>query len=157
MAQDGAMAFETVVLADILGLTAAALPEVETIFTAGRESLRAMVTRDGRISNAALEEHQFAAHCLSWLATYAQGLQQMQAWAMRLDSDGTFGAMEALILQIGFGEYLTQIYSGIPMSQGETARLQDLRILPAPAGAAAACLMAQGNTAAARMALVALM
>lgn len=157
MAQDGAMAFETVVLADILGLTAAALPEVETIFTAGRESLRAMVTRDGRISNAALEEHQFAAHCLSWLATYTQGLQQMQAWAMRLDSDGTFGAMEALILQIGFGEYLTQIYSGIPMSQGETARLQDLRILPAPAGAAAACLMAQGNTAAARMALVALM
>lgn len=151
------MAFETVVLADILGLTAAALPEVETIFTAGRESLRAMVTRDGRISNAALEEHQFAAHCLSWLATYTQGLQQMQAWAMRLDSDGTFGAMEALILQIGFGEYLTQIYSGIPMSQGETARLQDLRILPAPAGAAAACLMAQGNTAAARMALVALM
>ena len=157
MAQDGAMAFETVVLADILGLTAAALPEVETIFTAGRESLRAMVTRDGRISNAALEEHQFAAHCLSWLATYTQGLQQMQAWALRLDSDGSFGAMEALILQIGFGEYLTQIYSGIPMSQGETARLQDLRILPAPAGAAAACLMAQGNTAAARMALVALM
>ncbi len=154
MAHDGAMPADTPILADVLGLTAAALPEVEALFEQGRESLRAMVTRDGRVSSAALEEHQFAAHCLSWLATYTQALQQMQAWAERLQADGKFGTMEALLLQIAFGEYLSQIYGGIPMSQGEMARLQDLRLTPDAPGAAAGCLMAQGNTPAARMALV---
>jgi (2S)-methylsuccinyl-CoA dehydrogenase len=40
--------------------------------------------------------------------------------------------MEALILQIGFGEYLNQIAGGIPMSQGETARLADLGLAWTP-------------------------
>jgi (2S)-methylsuccinyl-CoA dehydrogenase len=41
--------------------------------------------------------------------------------------------MEGLLLQIAFGEYLTQIRGGIPMSQGEMARLSDLGIIaPAP-------------------------
>jgi (2S)-methylsuccinyl-CoA dehydrogenase len=157
MAHDGAMPAETAILADLLGLSAAALPEVEALFDAARESLRSMVVRDGRISAAALEEHQFAAHSLSWLATYTEALRQMQAWALRLQADGKFGAMESLLLQIAFGEYLSQIHGGIPMSQGEMARLQDLRLTPDAPGAAAACLMAQGNTPAARMALVALM
>jgi (2S)-methylsuccinyl-CoA dehydrogenase len=157
MAHDGAMPAETAILADLLGLTAAALPEVEALFETAREQLRAMVVHDGRVSAAALEQHQFAAHSLSWLATYTEALRQMQAWALRLQADGKFGAMESLLLQIAFGEYLSQIHGGIPMSQGETARLQDLRLTPAAPGAAAACLMAQGNTPAARMALVALM
>jgi (2S)-methylsuccinyl-CoA dehydrogenase len=157
MAHDGAMPAETAILADLLGLTAAALPEVETLFETARDSLRRMVVHDGRVSAAALEEHQFAAHSLSWLATYTEALRQMQAWALRLKADGKFGEMEALLLQIAFGEYLSQIRGGIPMSQGEMARLQDLRLTPAAPGAAAACLMAQGNTAAARLALVACM
>jgi (2S)-methylsuccinyl-CoA dehydrogenase len=65
--------------------------------------------------------------------------------------------MEALILQISYGEYLNQIVGGIPMSQGEVARLQDLGLAPAELGASAASLMASGNTAAARARLVALM
>jgi (2S)-methylsuccinyl-CoA dehydrogenase len=157
MAHDGAMPAETAILADLLGLTAAALPEVEALFETAREQLRAMVVHDGRVSAAALEQHQFAAHSLSWLATYTEALRQMQAWALRLQADGKFGAMESLLLQIAFGEYLSQIHGGIPMSQGEMARLQDLRLTPDAPGAAAACLMAQGNTPAARMALVACM
>jgi (2S)-methylsuccinyl-CoA dehydrogenase len=65
--------------------------------------------------------------------------------------------MEALILQIAFGEYLSQIHGGIPMSQGEIARVQDLGLTTPPPGPAAAILMASGNTAAARQRLVALM
>jgi (2S)-methylsuccinyl-CoA dehydrogenase len=79
----------------------------------------------------------------------------MQAWATRLAADGQFGEMEGLILQIAFGEYLNQIHGGIAMSQGEVARLQDLGLTPDAAGAAAVCLMAQGNTVAARTRLVA--
>jgi (2S)-methylsuccinyl-CoA dehydrogenase len=144
-------------LPNLLTLTAQALPEVEAQFTRAREALRGMVTVGGKVSAQALEEHQFAAHTLSWLATYTEALRQMQAWALRLSTDGKFGEMEGLILQIAYGEYLSQIHGGISMSQGEVARLQDLGLTPDTAGAAAVCLMAQGNTVAARTSLVALM
>lgn len=157
MPHDGQPMTASPLLADLLGLTAKALPEVEAIFTEARENLRGMVTVAGKVSSQALEDHQYAAHALAWLATYTESLRQMQAWAQRLESAGQFSEMEALLLQIAYGEYLNQIHGGIPMSQGEVARLQDLGLSPAQPGAAAAALMARGNTAAARTRLVALM
>ena len=157
MPHDGQTLSQGPVLADLLKLTEDALPQVEDLFAAARESLRAQVTIGGKISAAAMEEHQFAAHTLAWLATYTESLRQMQAWASRTTQDGTFGEMEALILQIAFGEYLSQVHGGIPMSQGEIARVQDLGLTTPPPGPAAATLMASGNTAAARQRLVALM
>jgi (2S)-methylsuccinyl-CoA dehydrogenase len=157
MPHDGQTVTPTPLLADLRSLTAAALPGVDAIFAEARENLRGMVTVAGKVSAQALEEHQFAAHSLAWLATYVESLRQLQAWADRIDAQGAFGEMEALILQIGFGEYLSQLYGGIPMSQGETARLQDLRVTPAAPAAATQTLMAQGNTVAARTRLVELM
>ena len=157
MAHDGSPLPETALLPDLLGLTAAALPEVEALFDRAREALRGMVTVGGKVSAAALEEHQFAAHSLSWLATYVESLRQMRAWAGRLAEAGTFGEMEGLLLQIAFGEYLSQIRGGISMSQGEVARLADLGVDPGTAGDAALRLMAIGNTPAVRARLVALM
>ena len=157
MPHDGQPMTQTPLLADLIPLTAATLPEIEALFIEARENLRAMVTVAGKLSAPALEEHQFAAHTLSWLATYTEALRQLHAWAVRIDGQGKFGEMEALILQIGFGEYLSQIYGGIPMSQGEIARLQDVQVTQGQPGAAAASLMARGNTSAARARLVALM
>ena len=157
MAHDGQTLSQSPLIADLLDVTAAALPEVEALFAEAREALRARVTVGAKISAAALEEHQFAAHALAWLATYTESLRQMRAWAGRIAADGKFGEMEALILQIGFGEYLCQIRGGIPMSQGEIARVQDLGLMPDAPGVAAADLMARGNTAAARMRLVEVM
>ena len=114
--------------ADLLPLTVAALPELDALLAEAMSGLRAAVTVSGRVSGAALEADQFAAHSLSWLATYVESLRQMQAWAAKLQAEGRFGEMEQLLLQIGFGEYLSQIAGGIPMSQGEIARLQDMRI-----------------------------
>ncbi|MCU9848475.1 acyl-CoA dehydrogenase family protein [Defluviimonas sp. WL0024] len=156
MAHDGAEMPNAVTLPDLLALTEAALPPVEALLSEATAGLRARVSRDGKISGAALETHQFAAHALSWLATYVESLRQMRAWAGRISAAGGFGEMEGLILQIGFGEYLAQIAGGIPMSQGETARLADLGLSWAPEGAAAT-LIAGGNTAAARARLVQLM
>ena len=156
MAHDGQSISASPVMTGLVGLTEATLPEVEALFAKAREELRGRVTVAGKVSGAALEEHQFAAHTLAWLATYTESLRQLQAWGTRLQRDGTFGAMEALILQIGFGEYLSQIYGGISMSQNEVARLSDVWVAGAP-GDAAARLMAEGNTSDARTALVALM
>ena len=156
MAHDGQNISASPVMVGVMGLTEAALPEVEALFARARAELRSRVTVAGKVSASALEEHQFAAHTLAWLATYTESLSQLQAWAMRLQADGKFGAMETLILQIGFGEYLAQIYGGISMSQGEVARLGDVWVAGTP-GATAQSLIAQGNTSDARMALVVLM
>ena len=156
MPHDGAEMPNSALMSDLLDLTAAALPEVEAVLADATSKLRAKVDAKGKVSGAALEQHQFAAHALSWLATYVEALRQMRAWAGRIEGEGKFGEMEALILQIGFGEYLAQIAGGIPMSQGETARLADLDTSWTPGGAAAA-LIAGGNSPAARARLVALM
>ena len=156
MPHDGQPMTASPLLTDLRSLTTAALSEVDALFTQGREALRGLVTRDGKVSSLAMEGHQFAAHALSWLATYTEALRQLDAWAGRLADAGQFGEMEALILQIGFGEYLAQIAGGIPMSQGEIARLSDLGLTWTP-GEEAARLMATGNTATARAALVACM
>ena len=130
----------------------AVLPELVTLLTRATEALRARVG-GGKIDGAALEEEQHAAHALSWLATYVESLQQMAAWAERLE--GGFGEIEQLILQIAFGEYLTQIAGGIPMSQTEFARLSDLGVDWQPSDAARAAM--GGNSPAARARLVLLM
>ncbi|WP_457649802.1 acyl-CoA dehydrogenase family protein [Profundibacter sp.] len=143
-------------ISDILTLAKSTLPAVQTLLDDATANLREKVVTDGRVSGTLLEQHQDAAHALSWLATYSQALHQMAAWADRLNSDGKLGVMEQLILQIAFGEYLSQIAGGIPMSQGEIARLQDFG-LTMPDTPEIATLMAEGNTSEARMALIALM
>ena len=130
----------------------ALVPELDALLSRATEALRARVG-GGRIDSAALETEQHAAHALSWLATYVESLKQLSAWAGRLGEG--FGEIEGLILQIGFGEYLTQIAGGIPMSQTEFARLSDLGIDWQPSDAARAAM--GGNSPQARARLVALM
>ncbi|QIZ81499.1 acyl-CoA dehydrogenase family protein [Thalassovita gelatinovora] len=149
---------DTVILPDLLTLTGAAVPPVKALVDTAIAALRDSLSQDGRISGAALEANQAATHGLSWLATYGQSLTQMQAWAERLSGDGKFGEMEQLIHQIAFGEYLAQIKGGIPMSQGEIARLADLGLDAASLETdAISTLVARGNSQAARTRLVALM
>ncbi|WP_375254813.1 acyl-CoA dehydrogenase family protein [Yoonia sp.] len=152
---------QTPVVADLLALSAASLPAVDDIVARAKASVRAITEDGGRISGKLIEENQTAAHGLAWLATYQQSLQQMQIWAERLQEQGKFGEVEQLIHQIAFGEYLWQIYGGIPMSQGEIMRLQDIGLTQDDARAlmqpAVMTLTQSGNTQAARMRLVELM
>ena len=156
MPHDGADMPNAATLPDLLALTEAAVEPVEVLLAEARSNLRTKVVDGGKVSGAALESHQYEAHALSWLATYVESLRQLRAWAGRIDEAGNFGEMEGLILQIGFGEYLAQIAGGMPMSQGEVARLSDLGLSWTPEGAAAT-LIAGGNSPAARTRLAALM
>ncbi len=161
MPHDGQVPPASPVLPDLLSLTAAALPPVETLLATATARLRAEVSVAGKPSADLIDAHQTAAHGLAWLATYAQSLRQMQAWATRLDGDGRLGAIEELLLQIAFGEYLGQIAGGIPMSQGEIIRPHDIGLtaedLTAFDTPAVQTLRMQGNSQDARLALVALM
>lgn len=116
------------VIPNLLTLTAASLVPLQDLLGNAKEVVRAQLTDNGRISGALLEQNQTAAHGLSWLATYVQALTQMQKWAEKLSATGKFSEVEQLIHQIAFGEYLNQIRGGIPMSQGEILRLQDIGV-----------------------------
>lgn len=151
----------SVILSDLLTLTANAVPPAEALLDKAKSHLRTELSEDGRISATLLEQNQTAAHGLAWLATYVESLRQMQGWAERLDADGKFGEVEQLILQITFGEYLWQLYGGLPMSQGEILRLQDIGLSQDDQRAlmddAVMTLTQTGNTQAARTRLVELM
>ena len=150
-----------VLLDDLLSLTRAAVTPVEQITELARTRLRAELSVDGRVSAALVEKNQTAAHGLAWLATYAQSLRQMQNWAEALDAQSKFGEVEALILQIAFGEYLWQVYGGIQMNQGEVLRPQDMGLtqddMRGMMEPAVMTLTQNGNTQAARIRLVELM
>ena len=75
---------------------------------------------------ACFDREQRATHGLAWLATYVEAIRQLAAYAQRLSDSGSFGETEDLLVRIGAGEYLAQIFGGIPMSQGEIVRLSDL-------------------------------
>ncbi|MBV9079168.1 MAG: acyl-CoA dehydrogenase family protein, partial [Methylobacteriaceae bacterium] len=103
---------------------------------------------------------QHAAHGLAWLATYAAAIRELAAYAERLGAEGRFGEAEELLVRIGLGEYLDQIFSGMPMSQGEIARLGAMGLPAREAGRfrsdAVETLIGEGNTPANRARLVAL-
>jgi (2S)-methylsuccinyl-CoA dehydrogenase len=136
-------------LPDLLARCQAGLVAAQKVLEDARGRLIGRVTSGGRVDARALDAHQFIAHGYSWLATYVTGLEQMLAWACRLDSSHRLGERESLILQIAFGEYLPQIKGGFPMSQGEIVRLTDFGL---DAGAFKFCdeLMRTGNSPAAR-------
>jgi (2S)-methylsuccinyl-CoA dehydrogenase len=124
-------------------------------------AVRRRVTRDGMVAAGLIDREQRATHGLAWLATYAQAVRQLAAYAERMQAAGRFGAIEDLVVRIGLGEYLAQMIGGIPMSQGEMVRPSDLglsmdqvaaRITPAVEG-----LIAAGNDATNRARLVELM
>jgi (2S)-methylsuccinyl-CoA dehydrogenase len=156
MPHDGQPMPHSFLMDDLLSTTASALRDADAVLASGLTALRAACAPAGKPDAALLEAHQTAAHGVAWLATYTEALRQMQTWAEALAAGGHFGQMEALIHQIAFGEYLAQIFGGIPMSQGEMIRLSDMGISAAPS-AATALLIANGNTNAARMALAELM
>jgi len=160
--QNAAMQTENyIVMPDLLATTQQALESLDTLFEAAKETVKSLVSKDGRVSSGLMEQHQAAAHGLSWLATYHESMRQMQNWATKLSDAGEFGEAEQLLHQIACGEYHAQIVGGIPMSQGEIVRLSDIKI-PAAAqqdyqSAAVMNLIANGNTQAARTRLVELM
>jgi (2S)-methylsuccinyl-CoA dehydrogenase len=145
---------------DLVSLAREAATSAEALAAdAGRRVRAGVATAEGRLSAERLEAEQHAAHGLAWLATYAEAVNQLAAYAERLQEAGRFGETETLLVRIGLGEYLDQIFGGIPMSQGEMVRpTTSLGLKPQEVArhrtAAVETLIADGNTAAHRAALV---
>ena len=107
----------------LLERAARAVASADRVLEAAKVGVKATVAEAGGVDNA-----QHAAHGLAWLATAVEGLRQLQDWGSRLSSEGRFGDFEQLILLVGFAEYLAQISGGIPMSQLEFVRPEQLGV-----------------------------
>ena len=103
-----------------------ALITVDKYYDAALQNVRASLIVDGKLSRDNLEREQHSSHGLSWIAAYRATLKEMVNWASDLEEQNSFNEIEKLILQITFSEYCAQIKSGIPMSQLEFIRPQDL-------------------------------
>ena len=103
-----------------------ALSTVDKYFNTAVEQVKKSVIVDGKLSKEILAEKQHASHGLAWIATYRAALKEMVNWALNLEEQNNFQEMEQLILQFAFSEYCSQVKSGIPMSQMEFIRPQDL-------------------------------
>ena len=109
--------------ADPLATAGLVTTEAERILAEAKSSVRAIVRE-----NTSADQHQEITHGLAWLATYVEALRQLKGWAERIGSENNFGEFEQLVVQLGVGEYASQISGGIPMSQGETVRLSKLGV-----------------------------
>jgi (2S)-methylsuccinyl-CoA dehydrogenase len=151
-------AAEAIATADYLELGLKATHAIEALYDDAVASVRARVSENGKLSNALIEREQHAAHGLAWFATYVESVREMLAYAERMRAEGLYGETEKLLTHIGVGEYLAQIFGGIPMSQGEFVRLGDFGLSNAAIAShripAIDQLISIGNTVANRARLV---
>ncbi|KWT67419.1 acyl-CoA dehydrogenase family protein [Hyphomicrobium sulfonivorans] len=99
-----------------------AVASADRVLDAAKVGVKAIVAEAG------VDNVQHTAHGLAWLATAVEGLRQLQVWGTNLSAEGRFSEFEQLILLIGFGEYLAQISGGVPMSQLEFVRPEQLGV-----------------------------
>ena len=113
-------------MSELISKCQKALITVDKYYDAALQNVRASLIVDGKLSRDNLEREQHSSHGLSWIAAYRATLKEMVNWASDLENQKSFNEIEKLILQITFSEYCAQIKSGIPMSQLEFIRPQDL-------------------------------
>lgn len=139
---------------------------VHAYVTAAKQATRGLVMVNGQLDAQLAHRNQRALHGLAWIATTAQAILATARWGQRLAIDASPDAQsqlalrptENLLLGVGIGEYLQQLAGGIPMSQNEIFRPDELGLNDAVKrlrrDPAVAWFLEHGNTARARHALV---
>ncbi len=140
-------------LNNLTNLCEKALADTALLIESIKERLGVLTKIEGRVDSALFEEHQYIAHGMAWFTTYERSASSLLTWHKELICNGNSSKLSKLILQIGFSEFLAQIYTGIAMSQGEIVRLADLGIEAQPCEASKT-LIEYGNSDEARKAIV---
>ncbi len=152
---DAMLETQDLVIPNLIPTCLEAVKSAEHLRVEVRKGVADKVIHGGRMDNALVDENQFAVHGYAWLSTYVAGLEQILAWAERLDASGELTEMESLLLQAAFGEYLSQMAGGIAMSQVEVVRPRDMGVSDDAVHAfytpEVSTLIANGNTDAVRM------
>ena len=146
---------------ELIGLIREATAFLDALLAEATVKVHERVSSKGQVDGANFDREQRATHGLAWLATYVEAVRQLATYAERIGRLGKLSETEDLLVRIGLGEYLAQIFGGIPMSQGEVVRLTDLGVTRAQVAArmtpAVEDLMVSCNSAERRARLIALM
>jgi (2S)-methylsuccinyl-CoA dehydrogenase len=146
--------------ADLLRLADEAETAVAALLAEASTAVGNRVRQNGKLSSALLDREQNAVHGLAWLATYVEVIRQLAVYARRMMAAGRFGQTEYLLVSMGLGETLAQIFGGIPMSQGEFVRPGSLGLaedrIEMRRTSAVKILIAEGSSPETRAKLVAL-
>jgi len=127
-----------------------------TYLDAATHAVKALVAPNGTPDPALIEREQVAAHGLAWTATYVETLRQLAGYLERMEAAGTLTDMERGLAGLAIGEYIAELAGGLPMSQGEILRPQDMGVSQSAVDALVAdagTLFADAATADARVAL----
>lgn len=145
-----------VVISDLRATVRQAASDAEAYFLDLRRAVAATVAPGGKVDRRKIDEEQRATHGLAWVLTYVETLKETANWADRIADEGKFGEIEQLLTQILFGEYLSQLIGGLPMTQVEIVRpidmTHDQAIMQKLFTPSITKLVMGGNTPAARMA-----
>ncbi|AUX70273.1 acyl-CoA dehydrogenase [Porphyrobacter sp. HT-58-2] len=137
-------------MSEWIGLARASLGAAREYAEQVRAVAGQVVAPDGVPQPALIAREQHRLHGMAWIAATITALEATLDWAVRAEHDGAFGEIEALTLRIGFGEYLAQITSGVPMSAHEVVRPSAFGLESAARNLAAhpatARLLAEGST-----------
>ncbi|MEL6665721.1 MAG: acyl-CoA dehydrogenase family protein [Pseudomonadota bacterium] len=113
---------ENQVLDGLTGLLQDAIIACDTYKSAVHAKISVVLAPSGKVDRTAFAANQHLAHGYAWLVTYVETLRETANWASRLEAEGKFGEIDALLAQILFSKYLADIVGGVPMNQGETIR-----------------------------------
>lgn len=114
---------KALVLPGLTGLLREAAGAAQLFVAEAKPAVKAAIAGpDGKIDRRLADNHQHQVHGYGWYAAYAELLNQVAGWAERLQAEGRFGEIEALLAQLLFSEYLAQLIGGVPMNQGEIVR-----------------------------------
>jgi (2S)-methylsuccinyl-CoA dehydrogenase len=148
-------------MSDWPSLAGSACTAAQAYLLAAREAVSAIVASSGKVDPVVADREQRRVHGFAWIGTTVAALEAVADWAGRSLNAGRFGRVEELALCIGFGEYLHQLVSGVPMSQNEYVRPGEMGIVGAAADLAAhpavRTFLENGNTAANRLELTGLL
>jgi len=92
------------------------------------DKVRSRVVVEGRAKSELINREQRAVHGYAWIETTVTALRSVLDWAHNLNERGELKAADGLAINIAFGEYLSQLVSGIPMAQNEFIRPADLSL-----------------------------
>ena len=111
-----------------LNLFSNILNSLETVSSEAKSFLKEKLSIDGKINNELLEKHQHEGHGYAWFETYRIALRETFNWFKNLKETKKATKLESGILLFSFAEYLSQMRSGIMMSQTEIVRPESLGI-----------------------------
>ena len=111
-----------------LNLFSNILNSLETVSSEAKSFLKEKLSIDGKTNNGLLEKHQHEGHGYAWFETYRIALRETFNWFKNLKETEKATKLESGILLFSFAEYLSQMRSGIMMSQTEIVRPESLGI-----------------------------